>query len=176
MPKVKIFVLGLFLSVLAGSCSRKWCNSHYPVSVDSIYKYVVKDSIIIRDTTIYIQLPGQTVIDSVKIPCPDPGSAYIPKRVTAETSLARAEAWWQYPNIKLLLVQKDSTIETRLKGAIIEMNHYKSLYEKMTIRPEPVKFIPKFYKYCTMAFWIIVVGFFIWVFIKYKVKILSLIK
>ena len=87
-----------------------------------------------------------------------------------------SDLWWQYPNIKLLLVQKDSTIETRLKGAIIEMNHYKSLYEKMTIRPEPVKFIPKFYKYCTMAFWIIVVGFFIWVFIKYKVKILSLIK
>jgi len=116
------------------------------------------------------------VHDSVQIPCPDPGPAYIPKRVTAETSLARAEAWWQYPNIQLRLVQKDTTIETRLRGAIIERNHYKSLYEKLSIVPEPVKVIPKIYK---VSLWLCigaVVVFAIWLFIKYKVKILSLIK
>ena len=169
---VLLAVLTLFLT----SCSKRWCYTRYPVSVDSIYKYVTKDSIVIKDTTIYIHLPGEVVIDSVEIPCPDPGPAYIPKRVTAETSLARAEAWWQYPNIQLRLVQKDSTIETRLRGAIIERNHYKSLYEKMTVNPEPVKVIPKIYK---VSLWLCIgaiVAFAIWVFIKYKVKILSLIK
>ena len=171
-----IYIYLAVLALLTASCSKQWCNSHYPVSVDSIYKYVTRDSIVIKDTTIYLYLPGEIVHDSVKIPCPDPGPAYIPKRVTAETSLARAEAWWQYPNIQLRLVQKDSTIETRLRGAIIERNHYKSLYEKMTVNPEPVKVIPKIYK---VSLWLCIgaiVAFAIWVFIKYKVKILSLIK
>lgn len=176
MRKIKLLALGLILACFSLSCSKQWCNSHYPPSVDSIYKYIVKDSIIIKDTTIYIILPGEIVHDSVQIPCPDPGSAYIQKRVTAETSLAKAEAWWQYPNIQLRLTQKDTTIETRLRGAIIERNHYKSLYEKLSIVPDPVKFIPKFYKYCTGGFILIVLGFLIWTFIKYKVKILSLIK
>jgi len=149
--KSKILVFTAILCVLSASCSRKWCQSHYIPSVDSIYKYVVKDSIVIKDTTIYIHLPGEVVHDSVPIPCPDPGPAYVPKKVRAETSLAWAEAWFQFPNIKLLLVQKDTTIEERLRGVIIERNHYKSLYEKLSIKPEPVKFIPSVYK---IALWL----------------------
>ena len=148
--KSKLLLFGLILAVLSASCSRKWCQSRYPVSVDSIYKYVTKDSIVIKDTTIYLYLPGEVVHDSIEIPCPDPGPAYIPKRVTAETSLARAEAWWQYPNIKLLLIQKDSTIEVRLAGALQKAYYWESEYNKITVKPEPVKFIPKIYK---VAFW-----------------------
>ena len=112
---------------------------------------MTKDSIVIKDTTIYIHLPGEVVHDSIQIPCPDPGSAYIPKKVFAETSLARAEAWWQYPNIKLLLIQKDSTIEARLAGALKEAYYWKSEYNKITVKPEPVKFIPTLYK---VALWL----------------------
>ena len=146
---VLLAVLTLFLT----SCSKRWCYTRYPVSVDSIYKYVTKDSIVIKDTTIYIHLPGEVVIDSVEIPCPDPGPAYIPKRVTAETSLARAEAWWQYPNIKLLLIQKDSTIEVRLAGALQKAYYWESEYNKITVKPEPVKFIPAIYK-VTLWLWV----------------------
>ena len=149
--KSKLLLFGLILAVLSASCSRKWCQSRYPISVDSIYKYVTKDSIVIKDTTIYIHLPGEVVHDSIQIPCPDPGSAYIPKKVFAETSLARAEAWWQYPNIKLLLIQKDSTIEARLAGALKEAYYWKSEYNKITVKPEPVKFIPTLYK---VALWL----------------------
>ena len=147
--KIKIVLLAV-LTLFLTSCSQKWCYTRYPVSVDSIYKYVTKDSIVIKDTTIYIYLPGEIVHDSVRIPCPDPGPAYIPKRVTAETSLARAEAWWQYPNIKLLLIQKDSTIEVRLAGALKEAYYWESEYNKITVKPEPEKYIPGVYK---VSFW-----------------------
>ena len=150
MRKVSILILSLFTCVLLSSCSKQWCSTHYPVSVDSVYKYVTKDSIIIKDTTIYLYLPGEIVYDSIQIPCPDPGPAYIPKRVTAETSLARAEAWWQYPNIKLLLIQKDSTIEVRLAGALQKAYYWESEYNKITVKPEPEKYIPGIYK---VAFW-----------------------
>ncbi len=174
--KIKILLFLAVLSVLAGCVTQKKCNTKYPSSIDSIYKYVTRDSIIIRDTTIYITLPAETVHDSVKIPCPDPGPAYIPKKVFAETSLARAEAWWQYPNIQLRLTQKDTTIEERLRGTIIERNHYKSLYEKLSFKPEPVKYVPKFYKYCTLGFFASVIIFAVKIYIKYKVKILYLLK
>ena len=144
---VLLAVLTLFLT----SCSKRWCYTRYPVSVDSIYKYVTKDSIVIKDTTIYIHLPGEVVHDSIEIPCPDPGPAYIPKRVTAETSLARAEAWFQFPNIKIELIQKDTTIIQRLDAAIKEAYYWKSEYQKITVKPEPVKFVPAIYK---IALWL----------------------
>lgn len=145
-----ISVLLAVLALLTGCVTQKRCNTKYPLSVDSIYKYVTRDSIVIKDTTIYLYLPGEIVHDSVKIPCPDPGPAYIPKRVTAETSLARAEAWWQYPNIQLRLVQKDTTIEQRLAGALKEAYYWESEYNKITVKPEPEKYIPGIYK---VAFW-----------------------
>ena len=150
--KNSILILSLFSCVLLSSCSKQWCYTKWPISVDSIYKEIIRDSIVIKDTIVYIHLPGETVIDSVKIPCPDPGPAYVPKKVRSETSLAWAEAWFQFPNIKLLLVQKDTTIIQRLDAAIKEAYYWKSEYQKITVKPEPVKFIPGFYKFCTFAF------------------------
>ena len=148
--KTKIVLLAV-LTLFLTSCSQKWCYTRYPPSIDSVYKYVTKDSIVVKDTTIYIHLPGEVVHDSVQIPCPDPGPAYIPKTVTAETSLARAEARWQYPNIKLVLTQKDTTIIQRLDAAIKEAYYWKSEYQKITVKPEPVKFVPAIYK---IALWL----------------------
>jgi len=119
----------------------------------------MRDSIVMKDTTIYIKLPGETVIDSIVIPCPDPGPAYIPKKVCAETSLAKACAWWSYPVIKLELIQKDTTLQIRLDNAIKEAYHWKSLYEKVHITPPPEKFIPGFYKFCAFALIGIVLAF-----------------
>ena len=140
-------VLGLF----AASCSQKWCNTRYPVQSDTIRIETIKDSIILRDTTIYIKLPGETVTNTVEIPCPPPPASYVPKRVTAETTLAKASAWWEYPVIKLELIQKDTTITQRLDNAIREAYHWKTLYEKIHIKPDPVKFIPSIYK---IALWL----------------------
>ena len=149
--KSKLLLFGLILAVLSASCSRKWCQSRYPVSVDSIYKYVTKDSIVIKDTTIYIHLPGEVVHDSIEIPCPDPGPAYVPKKVFAETSLAKASAWFDHPFIRLELIQKDTTIVQRLDDAIKEAYYWKSEYQKITVKPEPVKFVPAIYK---IALWL----------------------
>ena len=167
MKNILLFLA--ILSVLSVSCSKRWCYTHYPPSSDSIRIETVRDSIIYKDTTIFIDIPGKTVTDSVEIPCPDPGPAYIPKRVYAETSLAKASAWFAYPVIKLELVQKDTTIVKRLEAAIKEAYHWKSEYLKITIVPEPVKFIPKFHKFCTWAFCLLCVGGIAYGIIKFKV-------
>ena len=99
------------------------------------------------------------VIDSLVIPCPDPGPAYIPKKVCTETSQASACAWFEWPVIKIELLQKDTTLQIRLDNAIKEAYHWKTEYEKVTITPPPVKFIPGFYKFATFCFIGLVLAF-----------------
>jgi len=148
--KTLILALVVLFLTLSSCVTYKRCLGKFPPTLDTERKTAVKDSIVFRDTTIFIKIPGERVIDSFPIPCPDvPG--YIPKRVYAETSLAKASAWWEYPNIKLELIQKDSTIERRLDNALKDAFHWQSEYEKITVTPQAVKYIPGVYK---AAFWL----------------------
>jgi len=162
---LKPIVILAILSLFATSCSKRWCNTHHPISVDTVRIETIRDSIIFRDTVIYKTIPGETVIDSVIIPCPEV-LGYQVKKVYAETSLAKASAWWDFPNIKLELIQKDTTIELRLDRALKESYHWKTLYEKLHIKPEPEKYIPGFYKFSTFAFIGIIIALIGYVLLK----------
>ena len=164
----KIVYLVLFGLLVTSCVTKRACMLKFPSVNDTVKITTVRDSIVIRDTTIFIHLPGQTVTDSISIPCPIvPG--YIPKKAFAETPLAMATAWWEYPDIKLQLVEKDTTIVERLAGALKESYYWKTLYEKVHITPAPVKYVPGFYKFCTFAFFgicIAIIGFIVLKFLK----------
>lgn len=158
----RLAILLLLIGILSGSCvTQKKCLQRFPPQRDTLKIVSTRDSIIYKGTTIFIKLPGATVIDSIIIPCPDPGPAYIPKKVCAETSLASACAWWSYPVIKLELIQKDTTIERRLDNALKESYFWKSEYERINVTPQPIikKYIPGFYKFCTFVFLGLVLAF-----------------
>ena len=145
-------LIPLLIAIAFSSCvTQKKCNEKFPPSKDTIHIVTVRDSIVFKDTTIYVEIPGETDIDTITIPCPPPPPSYIPKKAHAETSLAYADAWWEYPRIRLELVQKDTTIERRLENAQKEAYHWKSEYEKITVTPQPVKYIPGIYK---IALWL----------------------
>jgi hypothetical protein len=150
MRKTLFFALAVLF--LTSCATYRRCSIKFPSVNDTIKITTVRDSIVIRDTTIFIHLPGKTVIDSVQIPCPEVPH-YVPKKVCAETSLASACAWWQYPSIRLELIQKDTTIVKRLDKAIKEAYYWRTLYEKVHITPAPVKYVPGFYKGCL---WILI--------------------
>jgi hypothetical protein len=141
-----VLFFALFVTFV-GCATYKRCTTRFPCYGDTVRLEMIRDSIVYKDKTIVIKLPGETAIDSVFIPCPDPGPAYVPKKVHAETSLAYADAWFQFPNIKLVLVQKDTTIERRLDDAIKESYYWKTIATKVTIVPKPVKVVPKFVKF-----------------------------
>lgn len=147
MRKVSLIV---FLALLSSCVTQRRCSIKFPIVVNSSVKETVRDSIVYRDTVIYVGIPGELRTDSIPIPCSDV-LGYIPQKVYAETSLARASAWWSYPNIKLELIQKDTTIERRLDNALKEAYHWQSEYEKITVTPQPLKYIPGIYK---VAFWL----------------------
>jgi peptidoglycan L-alanyl-D-glutamate endopeptidase CwlK len=140
--------------------------SHHPelapkTSSTTIIKDSIRTEISYRDTTVYIPIPGETDHDTVTIPCPEPPKSYIPDTARAETSLAVAKAWWDWPHIELELVQKDTTIETRLKDAVRMKNVYRMLYEKTKSETiTQVRYIPLIFKIALWA-WLLVLTLFI---------------
>ena len=143
--------------VLASSCvTQKRCFEKFPpeVKTDTVFYEVVRDSIVYRDTTIILTLPGQTVIDSIFI---KPGVIET-SPVILETELARAEAFYRTPKVYLKLVQKDTLIKIRLDSALKDAYHWKTQYYEIlsqTIQKE--KYIPEVYR---VALWLIIgIGF-----------------
>lgn len=163
MKNIVLFAIAvLFLT----SCSQRWCNTRYPVQSDTIRLETIRDSIILKDTTVYVHIQGTFTTDSVIIPCPEvPG--YVPQKVCKETDFASACAWWSYPTIKLELIQKDTTLAIRLENAIKEAYYYKTLYEKVHIIKPPEKYIPQIYKSAMSIVITIFAGVF--VFMGYKI-------
>ena len=163
-------LIPILIAIAFSSCvTQKRCNTKFPPQRDTIRIETTRDSIVFKDTTIYVEIPGEIDIDTLVIPCPPPPASYIPKKAHAETSLAEAWAWWSYPIIKLELIQKDTTIEKRLDNAVKEAYRWKTKFEKITVTPEPVKYIPGIYK---VALWlwigviIAIIGYFALKFIK----------
>jgi hypothetical protein len=176
----KPFIISLVIAIViifTQACvTQRRCIAKFPPVNETIKTEKIRDSLVYRDTTIYISLPGERVRDSVPIPCPSPPAGYIPKKVYAETSLAKASAWWSYPVIKLELVQKDTTIEKRLDNAVMEAYHWKSEYEKSKVT-QMVKYVPGIYKTALWALISVILAGIIYLVIKiFKSKIFKLLK
>lgn len=116
---------------LAPACNmERWCATNYPPEEKPPETIITtKDSVIYRDTTVYIHLPGQTDTAYIDVPCQ---KAYISDTAIAETELAKAWAWMQWRKINLVLIQKDTTITQRLDSAIMEAQHWKEKYTTET--------------------------------------------
>lgn len=143
----------LILVLISSSCiTQKVCLRKFPISADTVRIVTFKDSIVYRDTVVTVHLPGEVVRDTIRIPCPPPPPSYIPDTARAETKLAVATAWWDYPNISLQLIQKDTTIEARLDSAIREAYHWRKEFEAVT-KIVTVKSIPVIYR---ISLWIVI--------------------
>jgi hypothetical protein len=148
--KKQICLFLLFLCVLSLACSRRWCYKHYPGIIDSIYTYHDTTIVVYNDTTILIHLPGETIIDSIKIPCQEvqefsSDTAYL------KTDFAEAYAWMDHFYIKLKMIQTDTTLKIKLDSAISRSEYYKSELTRI-LETRDKKFIPGFYRFGTFAF------------------------
>jgi hypothetical protein len=150
--KRQICLFLLFLGVLSLSCSRRWCNTHFPGIVDSFYSYRDTTIYLYRDTTIKVYLPGKTIIDSVFVPYLETkDSVFNVPSVYLKTDFAEAYAWMDHSYIKLRMILSDTTIQIRLDSAIRQSEYYHSELTRIMETREK-KFIPGFYKFGTFAF------------------------
>lgn len=166
---IKNSVLAISLIFALSSClTQKRCFEKFPIQTDTVRIETIKDSIAYRDTLIYITIPGSVSVDSVIIPCPPPPSGFVPDTARADTELARAIAWYDYPAINLQLTQKDLTITSRLDSAIREIYHWKTEYEKIVaISPKKTP-IPVIYKlalgFSVIFFLAVIIAFLLFLF------------
>ena len=146
---MKAVLVIIIVSLTVSSCvTQKKCNKKFPSKSDTIRIETVRDSLVYKDKIVEVKIPGETIIDSVIIPCPPPPPTYIADTAKAETEYARAFVWFSYPRIKLKLEQKASILEFKLDSAIKEAYQWRTKFEQITVIPQPVKYVPTFYKYC----------------------------
>ena len=84
-----------------------------PKDLDSTYAH---SQVLIKDTTIYVPVPGQTVHDSIPVIITN-GLMNTPLSML-ETSYSRSKAWVENGTLKHTLDQRPSTIPVILPGAI----------------------------------------------------------
>lgn len=140
-----VIIITLFL--LASCVTQKKCLEKFPPRTDTII--TVRDTTIYKDTIIYIQVEGDTVLKVVRLSDTIflPGQVYVPDTAFAETELAFAKSWLDLSplQIQLMLFQKDTTLRKKLDSALVKSNHWEQMYiEQTNILPEP--FIPLWIK------------------------------
>lgn len=119
----------------------------------------------VRDTTIYVKLPSDTIWKKVEVPLnPFPGSENVKinsDTLKASTNLAEARAWIYQSELNLFLADKDTTLEIKLENAIQQVTFWKEKYEeKQTVMTEKVA--PLWIKYIAISAgfaWVIIAIF-----------------
>ena len=106
---MKKIIFMLISALLASSCNtRLVCKKRSPVDQYDSISNSIKTVTVIRDTSIYVNLPG----DSVFVTTP------IDEVSRLNTSLASSTAWIKNGKISHRLEQKDTTIPATIKGAL----------------------------------------------------------
>jgi hypothetical protein len=145
---MKAFVYILLIALLMGCATEKRCLKKYPPQLER--DTTVESVVVYDDTIIYVRIPGDTTINEVTILMPSPRPKIEP--VTAEVSLAWAEARVMEDKLRLTLVQKDSILEFKLDSAIRASSD--------TIRIKDIRIIeqkvqPKWFAFFRAGFWIL---------------------
>jgi len=97
--------------LLAGCATQKRCNKKFPP------QETITETIVYRDTIVYINVPGELVTDTVKIESPI--DLNLPERVL-QTEFCFARAWITNNLLMFELQQKEIEKEIVFKDVIIE--------------------------------------------------------
>lgn len=148
MKILRIISLLLIVVSLSGCLMTKkgWQRRYPPVtSRDSIVIETRRDSIVYKDTTIFVIIPGETLHDSILVPA---GPGFIlSDTIILETSYARAEAYYKSPRVHLTLFQKGIDLKVKLDSALLEKYFWKDKYTNiLNQKVTREKYIPGVYR------------------------------
>ena len=135
MNKILIFVVLVFL--FSSCATQKKCNKKFPAQVvwqkDSI---IEKEIIILRDTTIYVNLPKDTVKLTETIYVKN-GVVNMAEKIV-EVGIVSASAKIVNNNLRVLGWLNDSGVFVTLKDAITERDKYKEIISK-TVKQKTIE-------------------------------------
>lgn len=163
----RLIIIAL-LFIMAGCCTKEKCYRKYPPQVitetkDSI---VFKEKIEYKDTTIYVKLKPDTIVDSVIVEVIN-DLPHSQDTIIKQNDYSVAKAWTAYGYTYLNLMAKDTALMFKLDSAIQKASYWEELYKTTTkVEVHEVKYIPGFYKFTFYFFLVIAGGAFVFLAIK----------
>jgi hypothetical protein len=122
------YIIIIVLIISLGACTTKRkCNRLFPP--ETKVEVITTTKVVTRDTTIYVTLPKEVIsnTDTVYVDL----AGFVNSRVSRlETSLAVSTAQIINNRLHHNLIQRDTTIETRLKDALREIETLKETTTK----------------------------------------------
>jgi len=165
-----VLVMVLLSSCVTQSkCDRKFPPQQYTNVKDSL---VLKDSLVYTYAEIPVYIKGDTVTKHDTVFRDKKTGLINSKPVYAETDFAKAKAQVVNSQLKLELVQKDSTFKVRTDSLLKEIYHWKELYnskETATIKKE--RYIPGVYNVFALIGLLYVIITILYFIFKFKDKI-----
>jgi len=140
----KILILTILTGLIFSGCvTQRNCAKKWPPQTVTIIKDSIREKIVWRDTTIFVQLDPITVTKTDTIYIKNGVVQF--REIKAESNYATARAWIGQNRLNLFLADKDTTLELRLKNALRDKEYYLSKWnnEKQTVN---VPYTPKFWK------------------------------
>lgn len=119
-------IIGLILLIaLSGCITRQACNRKFPPEETDSVRVITRTLTTIRDTTVYVQIPGDTVFESLPVKDGNELSKL-------QTSLAISAAWIKDGKLNHRLEQKDTAVASTIKGALKTSRQLESKNEVTT--------------------------------------------
>jgi len=175
----KSWILLIVGMLLLSSCvTQKACDRKFPPQVTTIVKdsVVTRDSIVEKLVEVPVYIKGDTVIKSDTVWRDKTTGLANSKPVYAETDFAKAKAQVVNSQLKLELIQKDSTFKVRTDSLLKEIYHWKELYKsKDTATIKRERYIPGVYNVFALIGLLYVIITILYFIFKFKDK-LNLLK
>ena len=172
---MKNLILILILFVLACSCTTMdKCNRKYP----PVESFEISDSVVTETITVYKDslIPYKVDPDTVTlfeyiyvVKDPSRPSLIDIDSIFAENEFSMAFSWVKQSTLGLSLIQKDTTLEFLLDDAVRETHDWTKLYHsELRKEVKVVRYIPKFFRFCSYYFYITATALLIIAFFKLK--------
>jgi len=165
----------VLVMVLLSSCiTQRKCDRKFPPQE---YTHI-KDSLVIKDSTIYqyaevpVYIKGDTVVKHDTVIKDRKTGLINSKPVYAETDFAKAKAQVVNSQLKLELIQKDSTFNVITDSLVKEIYHWKEKYNVIDVlKVKQVEYIPKIYTVFALIGLLGVIGTILYFIFKFKDKL-----
>lgn len=171
---MKPFFYLLLITFLLSSCiTSEKCQRRYPPQVTTLVKdsIIEKTSTIYKDSLVYLKLNPDTVtlIQYEHYSNPDDPTIITIDSISAENRFCVAWSWVDDSQLGLSLIQKDTLLAFKLDSAIRISNYYRELYHsELNKEVQQIRYIPRFYRFCSVYFFITATAFVILLIVKLK--------
>ncbi len=143
----KLIILLLIAATFTGCITEKRCNSKFPPEIMVIRKdsIIRETKTIYNDTTVYVQLPAESVINTEYVYIKGDQIYFKPSYL--KTSFAESRAYIENNRLQHTLTQNDTLLPVTIKNAVrLTWERAERYFNQTETKVVEKKFVPLIYK------------------------------